>query len=259
MDKTLLKGLAVLEALATTRPPPRVLDELARTLGLSRSNAHRTLATLVHAGYARRDPASGRLSVTTKSLALGLADMALDGLLQIAPGFLATLAHASGETALLSELRGHEVHYLDKIDSRQPVRAYTEIGGHAPAHAVATGKALLAAQARTVLDALPATLPRYTAHTLTERQALRAELERTARLGYATNRGEWREGVGGLAAVIHDAAGQPVAALGLSGPLDRLTEERLLALAPLIVDLAQRLSSTLGYLKEIAPTQRPAP
>ncbi|MGE3774603.1 MAG: IclR family transcriptional regulator [Gammaproteobacteria bacterium] len=217
---------------------------------MSRSNTHRTLATLMHAGYARRNAATGTYGITMKSLALGLSDMALDGLQQVAPGFLATLAHASGETAHLSELRGSEVCYLDKIDSRQPVRAYSEIGGFAPAHAVATGKALLSAQAN-VLAALPATLPRYTANTRVDRQALRAELEAAARNGYATNRGEWREGVGGLAAVVRDAGGKPVAALGLSGPLDRLTDERLRALVPLVMDLAQRLSETLRHLADI--------
>ncbi|MBI5618246.1 MAG: IclR family transcriptional regulator [Gammaproteobacteria bacterium] len=243
----------MLEALASTRPAPRVIDELAARVGLTRSNAHRTLRTLMHAGYVHREPAGGRYAITTKALALGLADMDMSSLQQIAPGFMATLAHGSRETVHLSVLDGLEVVYLEKIESSQPVRAYSEIGGRAPAHAVATGKALLAAQPANALDALPATLPRCTAATLVTRDALRAELASVARAGHAVNCGEWRDGVGGLAAVIRGVDGTAVAALGISGPLDRLTPQRLRELAPVVMDLAARMSATLGWLEKLKP------
>lgn len=252
MDKTLLKGLRMLELLAVARPPLRGLEDLAARLRLSRSTAHRTFATLVHAGYARRDTASGTYVVTRKALALGFAELGMHTLTDVAPCFLTTLAHATGETVHLSELRGNDVYYLDKIESRQPVRAYSEIGGLAPAHAVATGKALLSVQPSAALDALPSELPRYTARTLCTRPALRAELEQSARRGYAINRGEWRDDVGGIAAVVNGDAGLPIAALGVSGPLNRLTDARMAELAPQVMALAERLSLTLQYLHGLA-------
>ena len=256
MDKTLLKGLAVLQAISGADPAPRGIDKLAALAGLTRSNAHRTLATLIHAGYVRRDRATGTYGVTMKVLALGLAAMGLRNLQQIAPGFMATLANATGETVHLSELQALEVRYVDTIESRQPVRAYSEIGGRAPAHAVATGKALLAAQPSSWLDTLPEVLERYTPATLTTKAALRTALDEVARTGYAVNRGEWRDGVGGLATVVRDATGQPIAALGISGPLDRLTPSRMLALAPGVMDLAQQLSATLSHLERLAAGQQ---
>ena len=51
MDKTLLKGLMVLEAVTGVDNPPRTIDALAARVGLTRSNTHRTLQTLIHAGY----------------------------------------------------------------------------------------------------------------------------------------------------------------------------------------------------------------
>ena len=56
MDKTLLKGLAVLEAIAEMQGEARVIEDVAARVGLTRSNAHRTLQTLMHAGYVERDP-----------------------------------------------------------------------------------------------------------------------------------------------------------------------------------------------------------
>ena len=55
MDKTLLKGLMVLEAVTDVENQPKTIDELAARVGLTRSNTHRTLQTLVHAGYVIKD------------------------------------------------------------------------------------------------------------------------------------------------------------------------------------------------------------
>jgi len=258
MDKTLLKGLVLLELLATAQPAPRAIEEIAALAGLTRSNAHRTLSTLMHAGLVERERDSGEYRVTMKILAVGLAARGLLTLPQIAPCFMANLASTSGETVHLSALDGMEVRYLDKIESRQPVRAYSEIGGRAPAHAVATGKALLAAQDAAWLARLPVMLEGYTATTLTSAAALLEALAEIALQGFAVNRGEWREGVGGVAAVIRNAAGTAVGAIGVSGPLDRLTSARVTTLAPLVMQSARELSQTLASVERLATTAPPA-
>jgi DNA-binding IclR family transcriptional regulator len=76
---------------------------------------------------------------------------------------------------------------------------------------------------------------------------LKVELTRAARNKYAVNRGEWRDGVGGVAAPVFDATGSSVAALGISGPLARLTSARMKSMAPRVIALAQELSRALGY------------
>lgn len=223
MDKTLLKGLSVLEAIADMQGEARVIDDVAARVGLTRSNTHRTLQTLMHAGYVERDPVDGGYRGTMKMFALGVRQF--------------------------GQLDGLEVIYIDKIDSVQPIRAYSMVGGRAPAYAVATGKALLAAQPASYLDAFPAELQRFTAATIVEPAALKAELAKIARVGYAINRGEWRDGVGGLAATIFNGFERPVAALGISGPLERLSAARMKELAPRVIEIAAQLSKALGYTK----------
>ncbi len=247
MDKTLLKGLSVLEAIAGMQGELRVIDDLARRVGLSRSNTHRTLQTLIHAGYVERDPDRGGYRATMKMFALGLSRLNQLDVRRLAPPVMAELARGTGETIHLSVLDGLEVVYVDKIDSEHAVRAYTVIGGRAPAHAVATGKALLAAESPARLDRLPALLPRYTAATIVDAASLRAELTAALGRGYAINRGEWREDVGGLAAAIFDGLERPVAALGISGPLNRLPPARMTEVAPQVVEAAARLSAALGF------------
>lgn len=246
MDKTLLKGLAVLETIANMEGEARIIDDVADRVGLSRSNTHRTLQTLIHAGYVERDDANGSYRPTMKMFALGVRQLGQLDLRKIAPPYMGRLAKESGETVHLSVLDGADVIYIDKIDSVQPIRAYSMVGGRAPAHAVATGKALLSAS-DTVVDGLPSRLRKFTPTTITERSSLKAELEKARRLGYAVNRGEWREGVGGLASTVFDGFDRPVAAIGISGPLERLTASRMKQWAPRVIEVAGELSQALGH------------
>lgn len=247
METTLLKGLVVLEALAVSREP-RGVTEFAHELGLQKSNVHRLLQTLAAAGFVRQDPESGRYQCTLKLFELGtlIADR-LD-VVTVARPHIAALAHRTAETVHLSVLDGAEVVYVDKIDSPQPVRAYSRVGGRAPAYGVATGKALLAfssAFPASLVD-ITARLHAHTPRTLTEPDALERELLRARTKGFAVNRGEWRESVGGIAAPIFGRSPDPVAAVGISGPIARLTATRMRDFAPHVVATANAISRALG-------------
>jgi len=247
MDKTLLKGLMVLEAVSKLGARAPGLDEVAAMCGLSRSNAHRTLQTLAHAGYIARDPDTGGYRSTLKMFELGARQLANMDVRALAPPLMRTLAMQTGETVHLSVLDGLDVVYIDKLDSAQPLQAYSVIGGRAPAYAVATGKALLAFQQDGYLSHYKSRLHAHTRLTRATEAALTQELAEVARLGYAVNRGEWRDGIGGVASPIFSGLQRPVAALGISGPLDRLTPAKMTQYVPLILDAAAAISRQLGY------------
>ena len=249
IDKTLLKGLAVLEVLVTPQGRPRTIEELSREVKLSRSSVHRTLQTLAHAHYVRKDEATGRYHPTMKLFEMGARQLAAFDVRNLALPFMRALAQESGETVHLSILEGITVVYIDKIDSPQPVRSYTAIGGRAPAYAVATGKAMLAHQPVGYLERYAGELRRHTPATIASVTALKRELERVRTLGYALNRGKWRETVGGLAVGIFDGLDRVVAALGISGPLERLEKGRFAALAPAVREYAGEISKAMGYSK----------
>jgi DNA-binding IclR family transcriptional regulator len=249
MDKTLLKGLMLLEALADQNGKPVTIQVLAEQVGLTKSNTHRTLQTLAHAGYATRDEASGNYRSTFKLFELGAKQMATVDVRQFAASHMRALVDLTQETVHLSILDGASVVYVDKIESAQPVRAYSVLGGHAPAYCVATGKILLAHQSREYLTHNLTHLEAHTKATITELPALKAELARAAANGYAVNRGEWRESVGGVAAPIFDAFGAVVAAIGISGPLERLSLKRMKELAPAVQAAASHISRAMGYRK----------
>lgn len=246
MDTTLLKGLDVLEALCKSSSP-RGVSELARELGLTKSNLHRTLQTLVRAGYVRGALVAGTYECSLKLFELASGIVARLDVRQSADVYMQQLASLTKETIHLSVLDGWDVIYLNKIESLHPVRAYSSIGGRAPAHCVASGKALLAWQGENFLQQLPTTLVAPTARSLSTREALFVELAKVRRQGFATNRGEWRDGVGGVAAIVFDVAGTPVASLGISGPLERMRPAAIRKHSQLVVDAAIGLSGALGY------------
>ena len=247
MDKTLLKGLMVLEAVTDPANPARTIEALAARVGLTRSNTHRTLQTLIHAGYVLKDEETGGYRGSIRLFELAARQLGQLDVRKVASPAMRRLADETGETVHLSVLDGLDVVYIDKIDSLQPVRAYSMVGGRAPAYAVATGKALLACQADGYVDRYGDALHGHTSHTLVTLDALKGELRKVVRNGYAVNRGEWREGVGGVAVPVFNSLEQPVAALGISGPLERLTAKRIKELAPQVRQAAQAVSASLGF------------
>ncbi|HEY4065515.1 MAG TPA: IclR family transcriptional regulator [Burkholderiaceae bacterium] len=249
MDTTLLKGLQILEALASS-DASRGVSELARELGLTRSNVHRTLKTLCSAGYVRQSDSSDNYECTLKLFQLGGAVLARVNVRQVAEPQMEALAAKTRETVHLSVLDDTDVIYLSKIDSPQPVRAYSTVAGRAPAYAVATGKALLAFQPEGYAARFADRFEAFTPRTLVTISALQHEIETIRQQGYAINRGEWRESVGGLAAPIFDASRRAIAAVGISGPVERLKPAVLKSFTPDVVQAARSISRSLGYVAQ---------
>jgi IclR family transcriptional regulator, KDG regulon repressor len=228
MDSTLAKGLNVLEWMTRQSKGCRVID-VAEKFGLARSNAHRTLQTLVECGWAVQDENSSIYRSGLKLFELGsIVDQATDLKERLHP-LLAQLAAKTGETIHLAVLDGAEVLYLDKFDSPLPVAAYSRIGGRASAYCVAAGKALLAAMApdEVALRAKLVELPMHTKNSITSFAQLEKELAAIRARGYAENREEWRLGVCGLGASVRNAAGKPVAAIGMSVPATRFSKKQV--------------------------------
>ncbi len=253
MDKTLIKGVELLESLLRAGVPCGVTD-LARRTGLNPSNVHRTLQTWSHLGFVAQDPDSGAYHCTLRLFEWGCRVADGFDVRSVARDHLAELAQRTQETIHLSVLDGVEIVYLDKIDSPQPVRAYSEIGGRAPAHCVATGKMLLAHASEALLATLPLPLAQPTPRTVADLAGLRPQLAQARRLGYAVNHEEWRVGVSGLGAPVFDQHGAAIAAVGLTAPSARLAGARERDLALMLVAAANAVTTALGG----APRRRAA-
>lgn len=242
MEKTAAKTFSVLEALAAT-PQGFGVTALGRKLGLTKSNAHRLLATLVALGYARRRD-DGAYEATLRLWEMGVRVLNRIDLKTVARIHLEALAGRTDETVHLSLLDRGEVLYIDKIESRHPVREFTRIGDRAPAHCTATGKVLLALR-----NELPRErkLPAFTRTTIRDVNRLKLELDRIRGQGYALNLGEYGANVNGVAAPIVDHEAMPIAAVAISGPAERIKPATLRSFTPLVLGTARAISTGLGY------------
>jgi IclR family transcriptional regulator, KDG regulon repressor len=245
MNNTLLKGLAVLELLSRSDRPLN-LTQIGRELGMVKSNVHRLMLALVETHFVLRDEDTGHYTASIKLWELGSAVLGKLDLRRHAERQMEALMSATSESVHLSVLDGLEVVYVHKVDSPNPVRAYTQIGGRAPAYCVATGKAQLAFSGSGLLQEIAGRLRRHTEHTVTDPEAFLRELRKVREQGWAVNRAEWRDNVWGVAAPIKDARGSVIAALGVSGPAERFRKTKLQSLGEAVVAAANDVAYALG-------------
>lgn len=245
MDTTTLKGLTVLEALVRSADS-RSAGELAQELGLVRSNVHRTLQTLVYAGYVEAIADSAKYRPTLRLWEMGNIVVQRFDVRKLAYPTMQTLAAHTGETILLAVRQGLEVYFMEKIQTEKPVGTFVLLGARAPIYCTAPGKAILSRCARAELQSLPESFERYTDQTITTREKLIQELEKARAQGYAINTSEWREGVNSLGVPIIAPGGEALGAISVTGPDTRVTMEKLRDFAPVLVAAVGELSRRLG-------------
>lgn len=249
VDTTLSKGLQILEALASS-PQSVGITQLSIQLGLNKSNVHRLIRTLSVMNYVAQEP-DRTYRASLKLWKLGNMVLGHSNLAQLSAPAMHKLSRISGEDVHLAVLDGLQTLYIEKIDSVQPVRAYTQRGGNAPLHCVATGKILLAYNYDMLRDAIAGRLTSHSPKTITSLKTLDVEMEKIRTAGVARNLGEYRTDVGGIAAPVSDPFGKVIAAIGISGPLSRLTRQKIKDLVPSVVEAGKAVSRTLGDARQL--------
>jgi DNA-binding IclR family transcriptional regulator len=246
VDSTLSKGLAILENLAAARGGKGVSD-LARDLGLTKSNAFRLLQTLSALGFVRQEP-DKTYRATLKTWQVGRAVVENLNLRQVATPLMQYLWTETGETIYLAVREGLNVVYIDKLESRKPIRSWNPVGGSAPIHATGTGKAMLAADYGRLRPLLPGNLTRYTDETLTSLTDLDRDIEATRARGFAVDRGEFRERIYSIGAAILLPDGSLAGAMGVSVPDVNLAEGGADRIGALVTHAARAVSEKLAQV-----------
>jgi IclR family acetate operon transcriptional repressor len=236
-----VRVLQVCEALG--RWQPIGVRELAREVGLPRSSVQRALETLEAAGWALRTDAGVWCLSSRPALVAAQAGSA--GMLrELAGPSLTRLQADTNESVRLWVRDGREVAIVVSVESAQPVRYVGPPAGTTlPLHASAAGKAILAGLPGADVDALLAgPLDARTPLTIVDADTLRVQLDEVRSRGFAVTRHEAHQDVGGVAAAVLDAAGQPIGALSISLPMHRLTEDLVQEYGTLVAREAARLS-----------------
>ena len=244
LDGTIVKGFALIEFLAAHEQPAGV-SAIAQHFNWQKSNVHRILTTLKALGYVRQDPVTSRYELSLKTWELGMKVVGRSVIKRCAQPFLRNLNQRFQESVNLSILVGDDILYLDNILSPFPLRPTASPGARVPAIFTASGKCLLAYRpdAEVIARRIIETHPEASKIRL---DALRQELENIRRQGYAVSLSGWRSNVNSVAAAIHNRAGVSIAAIGISGPAERMDADKIAEMAPALMNAASQIAETSG-------------
>jgi len=235
------KGLEVLERVAQSGD--LALSDLAHALDWDKSTVFRLLATVMRRGYVEQDPETKRYRLGFRILYLENRLFRTLDLPRVCRDTLLRLAQRTGESAHLATMRRRQVIVLAQQDSPERVAANSYIGMAEPLHCTALGKALLmqlpVETQRATLDGLE--LRAYTPSTITSAEWLLRHIEKVHGQGFATDEDEYDPQIRCVAVPVEIPGSRDVYALGLSGPVARVTPQRM----PLLVEAVREAANEL--------------
>jgi DNA-binding IclR family transcriptional regulator len=242
----LLRSLHVLEAVAGAGRALS-LSDLSAMLDVPKPTVFRLTQRLEQSGYIVREPGSGSFIAGPRLLRLSLDTMRTSGPNTERRAILEALVAALGETCNFTTQAGSGVLYLDRVETRWPLRLHLEPGSRVPLHCTSSGKMFLAHmprdRRRRLLETLPLTAE--TPATITNVERLEHECDRIVRQGYSTDNEEFLLGLIAVAVPVVNAAGVVVAAVACHAPSARLTLPQALERLPELQAAARKLGATL--------------
>jgi DNA-binding IclR family transcriptional regulator len=224
------------------------LVELSTYLDLPKSTLHRFLVSLESHGILRRQEDNKRWQLGYHLIAWGNLASKSTSLREIARPFMRELVTATGETAILSIYHDHEVIIIDMCETSHSVRLKMEIGMRSAPHAGASSKVLLAYLPEEEIMAIVKEkgLPKLCTNTITELHRLLEELEKIRLCGFAFSLEETDQGAWGVATPIFDMSNRMVGAIGIAGPTQRYSKDKLDQFLELCRRQADRISEVLN-------------
>jgi IclR family transcriptional regulator, pca regulon regulatory protein len=247
--EALARGLDIL-GLFSPQNTSLSLMEVASLLELNKSTVFRLVSTLESMGYLERDPQTRRYRPSLKILHLGYTVINSLEVRQVARPHLESLSREVEETVSLCVLDGNHVIYVDRVRNKSIVGVLLKIGSRIPAHSATVGKVLLADLTPGELDTFlnSAELTPCTTRSISEREALLAELSKVKKNGYAICDGELAVGLRAAGAPIYNHEQKAIAAVNVSGSSTTITLSHLKkVIVPAVVRTAAQISFALGY------------
>lgn len=225
------------------------LAELAKKVELHTSTTFHLVRTLVEIGAARQDRETKRYHLGRVIFSLAANSSSEMELVATATPFIEELARATGETTHFALRSGNDVVIAARVAGTGAFQLVERSGGIRPAHCTSLGKVLLAALTPQQLEdyLASATLTAFTSKTIVDPARLREEIGRVRTSGIGFDDQEFDNEVRCVAAPVRDFRGQVVGSVGASGPIWRMTLQRLEEMVQSVRSTASDLSRELGF------------
>jgi IclR family acetate operon transcriptional repressor len=243
--KSLDRAMEVFEYLSEGQG--KALSTLADEMGQSPATVYRILVTLEGRGLVEFDPSTQVWHIGARAFVIGARFLRRTSLVERARPILRELMEITGETANIGVAQGDMVLFLSQVETHETIRAFFPPGTLSPMHASGIGKALLAdMEGGRLARALTAKMEQFTPHTITDPDALRADLATIRARGFAIDGEEKNLGMRCIAAPVFDMNQEAVAGISVSGPISRVGPDDVAALGAHVIAAAQRLTLAIG-------------
>ena len=225
------------------------ISELARKSSLKKTTVARLLGTLKQAGMVEQDSESQRFQLTIRVFEMGSRVLENLDIRRRAQPVIEDFVRRQGRSALLGVLNHTEVVYIGKFEAAELFRIITSVGSRTPAYCSASGKAVLAFidQDRRRQILRETAFKAYTTSTITDPDALEADVAATRQRGYSLDWGEHFPDLCSVAAPIFDSKGEAVAAISVPRMVATVSEAELAVLGRELVQLADTISRKIGW------------
>jgi DNA-binding IclR family transcriptional regulator len=225
------------------------VTEIAKAIGSTKARVHRHLRTLVNTGYAVQEANGDRYRAGPRLTVLAEMLVSENTLVSIGRPVMLRLRDQMGHTITLARVTGNGANMVDAVQGNGLINIGVRVGLDLPLHANAGGKLVLAFGGPDVLaeiDRLP--LEAYTEHTITDRDMLRADIERVRAQGWANAPEEFVIGINALSAPIFNKHGRLIGTLGLVNSIQflgrRPTEEQIASLTAAAEEITRLMTLT---------------
>ena len=250
--KTILRVFDILESIGQ-EPNGLGLAEISEKISLPKSTVHRIISALQERQYIRESYSNGKYLLGYQVLNLAKSCLDAIDILKNAHPYLEAINKEFNETVILGVLDNNNfrIIYLDKIDTSHSLRLVSHIGERAPVHCTALGKAILSkfneAEIREKFKDYE--LRKFTENTITDLDILIKNLKEINQMGYTIDREEYKPHVSCIAAPICGFLEQPIAAISVSIPTTRFSEERMEQIICRVVNACNSISKVAGFTK----------
>lgn len=243
-QSTLIRGFYIIEKIVRA-DRPLSSAYLAEELDVPKATAHRICQQMETEGLLQREPGGKRFTGGKRLQMLAISALSNSVMNAHRTSILQTLSDEVGETCNLTVIDGHEIVYLERIETNWPYRIHLPVGSHLPLHCTATGKLFLAnlkpAIRKKLLNSL--NLTRHTELTITDHGLLNAQLQKIAEEGIGFDTGEYLEGMVAIAVPVIGADNTMNFAIAIHAPSVRKSLDELRQYLPVLRHAAAKMAN----------------
>jgi DNA-binding IclR family transcriptional regulator len=245
-DQPIDRVINILEAICKADGPTSIA-EIAASVNLPPPTVHRVVEQLSMRGLLKRALGSKRVVIDARLIELGTSILRNAITSDQPHAILMELARSIPEHCQIGIVSEGEVLYVDSARVAVGSGLQFNPGRRAPLHCTSIGKLFLASMSAKSFEhwLAVASLEIFTAHTITDKRALRADVKTTRKRGWAYSGEEFVDGVSGCAVPIR-APKRFIGGLGVAAPSIRFSFDDAQSVIPRLINASRAITDAIS-------------